>query len=223
MKHCINCDIKFSTYDKFCPLCQNKLKGTCKNYLFPHNKKYRNKQSILHKILLFISLVSIIIVIFIDYNLNKKIVFSQYSTLGIISLYFIVNTIISNFNKPIKLFMKLGPVINILLLAWFFYKKVYILTNYIIPSICLVELLYNLTVCLVIGEKYFINYSRLLVINLLFLLIPNILSIFNQTTNNVLPLICLLLLITSILSLVIFMRDTIKEELIKMTNIRLDI
>lgn len=223
MKTCINCNIKFNTYEKLCPLCQNKLKGTCKNYLFPHNKKYRNKQNIFHKILLFITLISIFIVFLIDYNINKRLVFSQYSILGMLSGYFILNLIITTYNKPVKLFLKLGPIVNIILLIWFFYKDLYLLTNYIIPSIGLLELLYNFIISLVLREKYFINYSRLLIINLLFLLIPSILSYFNMTTNNILSLICLVTFVTSILSLLIFARDSIVEELNKMINIKLDI
>ena len=223
MKKCINCDIKFNTYEKLCPLCQNKLQGTCKNYLFPHNKKYRNKQNILHKILLFITLISSLIVFLVDYNVNKKIVFSQYSIFGIISSYFILNLIITTFNKPIKLFLKLGPIINVLLLIWFFYERVYLLTNYIIPSVCLLEAVLNLIFSLILKEKYFINYSRFLIINLLFLLLPCILSYFDMTTMSVLPLICLVTFIASILSLIIFAYVSIKEELNKMINIKFDI
>ena len=223
MKTCLNCDISFNTYEKFCPLCQNKLTGSCKNYLFPHNKKYRNKQSIFHKILLFLCLVSSLIILFIDINISDKLTFSKVTILGIVTGYFVLNTIISNFYRPLKLFMKLGPIITIFILIWYFFTEVHILTNYIVPSICLLEILYNFVIYQVLKEKYFIHYSRMFIINLLFLLLPGFLSLIGLTTNNIMAHICFVLFATSLLSLFIFAHETIREEIKKMINIKLDV
>ena len=218
MKKCLSCNIKFNTYNDLCPLCQNKLQGKSSNCLFPKNIK-KNNNNLLLKILLFFSLVTSIIITFLEININNNIKYSIYVYISLITNYYITYFIIKNHHNILKMFLKYGLILNTLILIWYFITKTTIITNYIIPSICLFELIFNFIICIVLKENYFLKYSNLIIINILLLILPTILVLFNQTTNNIMPNICLISAIISIIALIIFFHDNIKEEIHKIFNL----
>ena len=218
MKRCPSCNIKFNTYQSLCPLCQNKLKGNSKDCIFPKNNN-KKRNNLFLKLLIFISIISCIIVSSIEYITSKHIKYSLYVYISLITNYCITYFIIKNHKNILKMFLKYGLILNILILVWYSITKTTIITNYIIPSICLFELVFNFIICLVLKEKFFINYFNLLIINIILLILPIILVLLNQTTNNIMSYICLISAIISIVALIIFFYDNIKEEIKKIFNI----
>ena len=130
MKICHSCNIKFNTYSKFCPLCQNKLQGNSNNCPFPKIIKKNNNNLVL-KILLFLSLFISVIVSFLEIIITNHIKYSINVYIGLITNYYITYFIIKNHRNTLKIFLKYGLVLNLLILLWYFFTKITIITFFI--------------------------------------------------------------------------------------------
>ena len=117
------------------------------------------------------------------------------------------------------MFFKYGLIVVILLLMWYFVIKSPIITNYIIPSVCMFELLLNLIVGIVFRKNYLVKYSGHMLVNLILLFVPILLVGLGLTTNNIMAYLCSLFAVISIVGLVIFFYDDIKDELCKIFNV----
>lgn len=218
MKKCNSCNIEFNTHETLCPLCQNILVGSSDEINFPSNIRYKTNSLIL-KILLFSSLTILLIFMFLEYIIFKKLHISLYISLGLLTNYVIVYFILKNCKNILKLFNKYGIIVICLLIIWYMVTKSKIITNYIIPSVCLFELLFNFIVSIILRKNYLVKYSTQILMNIILLFLPIILVLLNLTTNNILSYICSLSSIITILGLLIFFYDDIKDELRKIFNI----
>lgn len=218
MKKCNSCNISFNTGEKLCPLCQNILLGECDDLSFPSNVRLKSSSLIL-KILLFVSITLFLIFSFFENILFDKFDISLYVGLGFVTNYIIIYFILKNYQKIYKMFFKYGLIVVMLLLMWYFVIKSPIITNYIIPAVCMFELLLNLIVGIVFRKNYLIKYSGHILVNLILLFFPIILVGLGFTTNNFMAYLCSLFAIISIVGLLIFFFDDIRDELCKIFNI----
>lgn len=218
MKYCPSCNIEFNTSEKMCPLCQNILEGDTKDLAFASNTRYKTNSLIL-KILLFISIVVFLICAFIELNVSGNINWSMYVALGLLTNFVVIYFILKNYQNTFKMFAKYGLIIVLLLIMWYLYTKTSIITNYIIPIVCLLELLFNLFVGIILRKNYILKYTSQLLLNTFLCLVPLILVTLNLTTNNILSYICSLCSIITIVGMLIFFYDDIKDEITKFFNI----
>ncbi len=218
MKKCNSCNIEFNTSEKYCPLCQNILIGNSNELMFPKNIRYKTNSLIL-KIISFTSIVIFLIAGFIELISAKQLRITLIIGLSLLTNYIVFYFILKNYQNIYRMFGKYGLLIIILLLIWYIFIKNKIITNYIIPSVCIVELIFNFVIGLIFRKNYIIKYSGQMVMNIFLLLLPIILVALKQTTNNIMSYICCLLSIISISGLLIFFFEDIKEELKKIFNI----
>lgn len=218
MKKCNSCNISFNIGEKLCPLCQNILSGECNDLSFPSNVRFKSSSLIL-KILLFVSITLFLIFSFGEVVFFENFDISLYVGLGLISNYVIIYFILKNYKNIYKMFFKYGLIVVILLLMWYFVIKSPIITNYIIPSVCMFELLLNLIVGIVFRKNYLVKYSGHMLVNLILLFVPILLVGLGLTTNNIMAYLCFLFAVISIVGLVIFFYDDIKDELCKIFNV----
>ena len=165
------------------------------------------------------SITILLIFSFIEIIIFDSLKISLYVSLGLLSNFIIVYFILKNYKNIYNILGKYGIIINILLIIWYLVTKTTIITNYIIPSICIIELLSNVVFEIILRKNYLVKYSSQILMNIFLLLLPLILVVLKFTTNNILSYICLLLSIISIVELVIFFYDDIKEELKKIFNV----
>ena len=218
MKKCNSCNIEFNTSSKYCPLCQNILTGDAEDVMFPINIRYRTNTLIL-KILLFASIVILLTFGFVELMVSKTINISWYIGMGLLTNYIVIYFILKNHQNIFRLLSKYGFLLIFLLLIWYIFIGSKIITNYIIPSVCIFELLFNFIVGIILRKNYLVKYSDQILMNIFLLLLPMILVVLKQTTNNIMPYICCLLSIISLVGLFIFFFDAIKEEFRKVFNI----
>ncbi len=218
MKKCASCKILFNTNETNCPLCQNVLTGHPKELNFPQNIRHQTNSLIL-KIILFASLTILLIFGFTEFMITHHLKYTIYISVGLLTNFLIVSYILKYYQNIYRMFGRYGLLIIIILLIWYLVTKSHILTNYIIPSVCLTELLFNLILCLILKKNYFIKYSSQLLLNLVLLFLPLILVFLKLTTNNILSYICTLISIITILALIIFLYPDLKEELKKIFNL----
>ncbi len=218
MKKCRECNIYFHTKEELCPLCQNKLVGNCKEKIFPTITIFREK-SLLLKILLFTSLSIIILSTFIELYISNKLCVTIFITGGLLSNYAVIFYILKNRQNVLELIGKNGLFLVTLLILWYLYTKQSVITNYVIPIICLLELGFNSIVFIILRKSYLVNYFKLIILNLILLLIPIILIILGLTTHNLLSYICFALALIVLSGIFIFYFEQVKEELKKIFNV----
>lgn len=218
MKKCTSCKISFNTSEELCPLCQNKLKGNKYDNIFPVNIRLKTNE-LIYKILVFISLATVILSTFIELYLSKNIRYTFIIFEAIVTNLVIVYFILKNHQNVLKMFEKYGLFLVILTLLWYFITKSVIITNYIIPSLCIFELVFNLITFIVLKHNYIVNFLGLLLINVILLIVPILLVLFGCTTFKLLSYICFVAALIIIVGLLIFYFDEIKEEFIKIFNV----
>lgn len=218
MKKCNKCNIEFNGNIKYCPLCQNKLTNFSSPNVFPPNIK-RQKDTILFKILLFVSIVMSIISIFLEYIITKKFNYSFFVTFGLITNMILLLFILENYQNVLKMMAKYFYVILTLLFIWYFATKNLIITTFIIPGLCIVIYLFNGITMIVLKNYYITKYTGIILFDAIIGLIPMLLVFLNLTTINILAYICFMLDIFIFLALIIFCKQKIFNELKKMFSI----
>ena len=218
MKKCNSCKIEFNTSEKLCPLCQNQLVGECENEVFPKNIRF-TANSLILKIVLFISVVIALIVGFIEvYNMHS-LKYTCYTSLGLITNFCVIYFILKNYQNVLKMLGKYGFILIVLILICYFVTKNTIIMDYIVTSICLLELLFNFITGLVLKRSYLVKYSNIIVMNIFLLILPSIFVALGFITNPIMAYICLIFALITIAGLFIFCFDDIKEELSKIFNV----
>ncbi len=218
MKRCNSCNIEINTKDKYCPLCQNILIGKEYEMMFPDNVRYKTGSLVL-KIVLFSSIVILLISGFIELLCTSRLRITLIIGLGLITNFIALYYIIKNSSNIYRMIGKYGLIIIILLIIWYIFIRNKVITNYIIPSVCILELIFNFVIGLIFRKNYLIKYSGQMVMNIFLLLLPILLVAFKQTTNNIMSYLCCLFSIISISFLLIFFYEDIKEELHKIFNV----
>ena len=218
MKKCNSCNIEFITSERYCPLCQNILVGHAEESTFPKNIRYKTNSTIL-KIVLFSSIVVFLVSGFIELMITKKLSVSIYIGLGLITNFIIMYFILKNYQNTYRMIGRYGLIIILLLAIWYFKTKSPIITNYIIPSICILELTFNFIISIIIRKNYLVRYSSQIVLNLFLLILTILMVVFKLTTFNLLTYIYWLLSTISIVGILIFFNDEIKDEFRKNFNI----
>ena len=168
MKKCHGCDINFNISSNTCPLCQNVLEDGSYETHFPSNIR-RKTTNLITKILLFSSLNFLIIFGFIEFLITKNFHISFYILLGLVTNYIILSIIFKNLQNVLRIFSRYILVVIILLLIWFWVTKGHVITNYIIPSVCLFGVIFDFIVVLVLHKNYFVKYSSQIILNINYL------------------------------------------------------
>jgi hypothetical protein len=215
MKTCNNCNINIDTPSVKCPICGSILVGKDKDTTYPRVKK---KYTTFNRILMFILSVIMIINVYLDLQLTNHITWSKYVVFGCAVFYIVVRSIIRSHRNPMSLLTGYAFLLVVLLLIFFWLTKFYVITNFIIPILCLTELIISVFYALVVKNKYIKKYLSVIVTNMLVSFIPFGLMIFKSTTFNVLVNISYVLSIISFVGLIIFDYDDLKDELSKIFN-----
>lgn len=217
MKYCSNCKIKINTRESICPLCQNKLTGTCES-IYP--ELISKKKNIATKLVSFIALASLFISLYIDLLINHKITWSLFIILSIITSYSIFYYLMHSYHKEFyKLFNTLLIVILLLLFLWYFFTGLSFITDFIIPILCIIILAFTSIYGILLKDNFIKRYMHIILLNFLISLIPIILSIFNMLTIKWPCYILYGISIIDVIGLIVFDYSDIKDELIKIFNI----
>lgn len=216
MKKCNSCNIKFNTTEKVCPLCQNKLVGNAEG-VFPINYRYKGTV-MLNKIMLFLSISIFIVCAFIDYQLNTSFTWSPFVALGLITNFIVTHAIIRTYKDPIGMLGKYGVIITLIFFIWYFYTKEPVITNYLIPLLCLIEQGLTIVIGAIMRNTYIFRYFKIILANIVLSLIPVLLVSFDLVTKPLLAYICAMVSAITLIGIVIFYYEDLKDELSRIFN-----
>lgn len=212
---CNVCDVEVNSRGKRCPICGNELQGKVKDYIYPNIKR---KKNLFLRILSLISIVTIIISGYIDYEFNTKFTWSIYVALGVITNFISINYILKSYKDIFVLLGRYGFIIILLVYIWYLFTGVSALPNYVIPGLCIAELIFSDIVALVFKYKHIKKYVSILITNVLLGLVPVLLLICNISTVEIVAHISILLSIINIIVLIIFDFNDVKDEITMIFN-----
>ena len=217
MKKCNKCNVSFNIDDDHCPLCYGKLSGTCNDFIFPKDNYYITRSLLLKTIFIISILIFVVSIITEKYFMNS---FSISLIIGgfLLANYILIYYVLKNFDNILELIGKNGLLFNVLLILLFLYTEDMIITNYVIPLICIFELIFNVIAFIILKKKYIFNYLKLFLLNSCLLFIPIVLNILNWSTYNYFSYICCVFGLVSLGAIVIFYFEELKEELKKIFN-----
>lgn len=202
MKTCKHCHIQFVTTEEICPLCQNGLSGKSDS-VFPSNVRYKTG-SFLLKLLLFLSIVVVLLTGFIEFLVREQFYYSWFVFGGLLTNYIVIYFTLKNKQNVLGLFLEYGFIFVILSFLWYLGTGYRVIPNFIIPSICIFELLFNSITFIILKNNYIVNYFSLVLLNLLLLLFPALLLLFRVITFPLLSYICFCFALILLIGLFIF-------------------
>lgn len=216
MSKCKKCNIEYNGNLELCPLCQTELVGKKTESVFPKIKN--TKETILYKILLFVSFSIGVLFAFTEYTISKELTISKFIVLGLLTNYVLVKFILKNYKDVLKMMNKYFWIILVLFFAWYFVTKSLIITTYLIPILCLVIFAFNSITMLVLKDDYIMKFSKTILLDCVIGLIPLLLIFLKLSTFPVLSYICGILDLLIFTGLIIFCKDNIINELKKIFN-----
>ena len=106
----------------------------------------------------------------------------------------------------------------LLVYIWYLFTGVSALPNYVIPGLCIAELIFSDIIALVFTYKHIKKYVSILITNVLLGLVPVLLLICNISTVEIVAHISILLSIINIIVLIIFDFNDVKDEITMIFN-----
>lgn len=155
-KTCKHCHVIVNTQAAICPLCHKKLeKGESQNVFPKIESDFRYHEEML-KILFIFSMVGMGISLFINFIIARKISWSLFVVIGILSFWVTLKTALNRKNKIYKILF-LEMLLLILLSVFIDYKTGFIKWSftYVLPFLCIS---YTITFIL---YRIFFNPSRI--------------------------------------------------------------
>ncbi|MBR6072907.1 MAG: hypothetical protein IKP76_01120 [Bacilli bacterium] len=214
MKHCNNCNIDINTDEKVCPLCQSRLTGDC-TPIFPVPSI--KKLDLFLNILLYLVIIGIAAVGYIDYYPDKTFTYSIYVLCGGISGYILLRYFFKKARKDwISFFFNTSIICLILLAGWYYFTRFQLIMDYIVPGITIFDLVFSTIMALILKQRYTRKYIHIIVMNVFFGFVPLLLVLLHLAQDPMLPQISMILAVVTILGLIIFDFNSLKEEIARM-------
>ena len=106
----------------------------------------------------------------------------------------------------------------VILFIWYFYTKNSIITNFIIPILCLLELGFTVIIGIILRNTYIIKYLKIILLNIFISIIPGVLVVFDLVTYPLIAYISAILSVIVLIGIIIFYSEDLKDELHRIFN-----
>lgn len=223
MKKCKYCNVEVETPKEFCPLCFNRLEKISDDYEVFYELRKSNDTRIktthfLYKLFAFISICAIVICGIVNYVFTPNVMWSLVVVFSIFYVWVLVaHTILSKQTVFKKVLLQ---IFSILILLYFAQKLSVFdwLLSYVYPSVSMCSIFVTLMLLFISKKRkeYLIGF---LFIYLILLLISIFNICFKWDVFLILNYINVIVCSLSIIGVLIFGFNAIKEELIKKWHI----
>lgn len=224
MKICTSCQINVGEYYECCPLCQNGLEeGRCQadnnSYpYFPSLQKIKTL-SLFHKIQMFVMVSLCILFLALDYmfELNSGVHWSLIVTVWVAGVEVFVSPLFKRRYAPLYLVMDISVVF---ILASFvtveYLGGMFILTEYMIPVVIMITLLFYFIYCLVDKKGNALVFA---ICSVVVGIIPGLVMFLIYRKAPIMWKICLLISLITLTGLIVFKGAKVLNEMQKRLNI----
>lgn len=221
MKNCVKCHVQVKTTRKTCPLCGQILETITDDDLniYPHYHSDEKHLNILLRILLFISILSILVTVLINFLTYSGSLWSVYVILGILYGWILLRlTIMSRTNIAGRLLIQMITTS----LVTYGIERVSgdddWALEYVVPFICIVTMI-SIVMILLIKKMKFNDYLSYLLLSVVISWVPMILY-WTRVVKVLWPSItAAAVAVAIVLGMIIFADTATKDELKKRFHI----
>ncbi|MDD6192727.1 MAG: DUF6320 domain-containing protein [Lachnospiraceae bacterium] len=217
MKTCPYCNITVGGTNSKCPICQNRLSGESTENHWPYQETLK-KESVLYKLQLFIVLSLVIVSLALDFllDLQAGVHWSVIVTLWLLAFEFGIIKLFRNYFSPSKVVTEVALIISLLLLfSGYWMHHTMVITDFIIPIICIGTLVTNFILILVDRAS---NAMVYLLCNVLVGALPYLVFLFMKHTIPFLWVLCLMISVITFIGACVFRGRQVWGELQKRFN-----
>ena len=213
MSKCLRCKATIESSAKICPLCNTPIIMENTYDVFPKiDYNYKNHE-LLYNVIKVCSIIAIVICLFINWTISKKISWSLFVILGIICFWLTLLTALKGRKHFMKMLFTEIILIIILSCIWDYSTgfKMWSI-NYCLPFLCSIYTMAILIMHLFRKKlaKEFIFYAS---INSMIGLVPGILLIFDKVTVYWPSYISVIISVIILAFLFVFNKKQVKNEL----------
>ncbi|MBE6139409.1 MAG: hypothetical protein E7174_02765 [Firmicutes bacterium] len=214
MKKCYKCNVSINSNISKCPLCKSNIEDNAnEESVFPIIPNLYMKHKLFYKCLLFISILSSVLCIIINYLVSDKISWACFVVAGIISFWITFVIGVKNRNNFMRLLFAEMILILIASIIWDYFTGWHFWSiTFVLPFLCIsyISTLFFLRIFL---KNIFKDHIIYIYINCLIGLIP-LYFIFKDFLSIKWPsIVCITISILAILALAIFNHKQMKNEL----------
>lgn len=215
MRHCDKCDVEFSGDLDLCPLCQAQLEGVPEPAVFPRNEVKRSG-TMARRVLAFTTGTVVLVALFAGHMLALPGHIVLGACLALLVNYAFVRHILSTTPDFVRLVARYFLILLALAVLWFALTGELAITTYVIPSICILALVFDAVLVCVFRGTIVTGYAKYLLFDMLFGLVPLAFVALGLTTWDLLSFVSALVSCVLLLALVVFMRDRLVAEIRKL-------
>ena len=215
MKRCEKCGVQFSGDLDRCPLCQAELSGDASPAVFPRNE-VRKSGAIALAVLAFATGACLLVMLFLGHLLQLPGDIVVTVCVGLAVNYLFVRNILTHSPDFLRVVVRYFLVLLGIAAVWFAVSQNLIITTFVIPSICLVALVFDTVLIAVFKGTFVSGYAKYLLFDVLLGLTPLVLVALNLTVWNVLAYVSALTASVFLLALLVFTRKQLLAEMRKL-------
>ncbi|MDR2107894.1 MAG: DUF6320 domain-containing protein, partial [Coriobacteriales bacterium] len=205
MRRCDRCGIRIGGELERCPLCQAELHGEAEPSVFPNNV-VRKSGTMALKILAFATGAYLLIMLLLGFMLALPPGIVFVVCLALALNYLIVRNIIIHAPDFLRVVARYFLFLVAMALVWFLVTQELLITTFVIPSICLLALVYDNVLLLLFRSTFIHGYAKYLIFDVALGLMPLLLVALGLTTWPLLAYISALVACLSLLWTLIFLR-----------------
>ena len=215
MKHCGKCEIEFTGELEQCPLCQAELTGEVEPSVFPYNEVKKSGVLAL-KVLAFATGTCLLLVLFLWYLLSLPGNIVLTVCVALVINYLFVRNILMRNPDFLRVVVRYFLILIAMSAVWFLVTQNLVITTFVIPSICLVALVFDAALVVVFKDTFVLGYTKYLLFDVMLGLTPLVLVALGLTTWNLIAYVSAFTASILLLGLLVFMRKQLLLEIHKL-------
>lgn len=217
MKHCNECGVDIRGKLDNCPLCKSTLSGEASPSVFPYNK-IKQSGIVALRILAGATGACLVAMIMLWQIFDWPGDIVLVSCLGLVVNFLFVQSIITTRPDFLRVVVRYFLIILAVAIAWLLISQNLMVSTYVIPGICFLALVFDAVLVSIFGSTFVSGYAKYLLFNVGLGLAPLILIALGLTTTNIPASLCALTASILLLTLALFARKQLVQELRKLLS-----
>lgn len=215
MKFCNKCSVSVVGERKHCPLCQGELQDENEDNreVFPEIPTMLHKYSLFFRILLLVSITAGVVSVLINVMFPAKVWWSLFVVAGIACFWLGTAVAISKRTNIPKNILYQVVLISLLAVLWDWWTNWHAWSvDYVIPIVCIGAML-SMAIIAKVMNLHVRDYMIYLIIDAVFGIVPIVFYFTGLLTVQYPSLICVAASVISLVSLLIFEGENMRNEL----------
>lgn len=215
MRRCNACKIEFTGNIDRCPLCQSELTGDAERAVFPHNVVHKSGVLAL-SVLAFATGVSVLVMLFSGFILPLPVSVVSISCFALAVNYLFVRNILVHSPGFLRATMRYFLLLLIIAALWFLLTDELAITTFVIPSICMIALVFDGVLLVIFRGQLVSGYAKYLLFDMVVGISSLALIGLGLTTWDLPAALSALFACVMLLALLVFGHRNLIDELRKL-------